>query len=173
LILGATVYRGFMRFVAVLVVALSACADHDADLEREGGSIPEHDSGAMPEDDGEIETVTWCQASAVLEQACERCHTEPPANGAPFPLVSYEDTQAPYYSSGKQIWEVMRSVVRSGFMPMRPAALMPPVEPLTCEQKSTLLGWLDQGAKLEGPPTCTDADKVLTAVDERLAECGD
>src|SRR5690606_18432337 len=120
---GAAVYRRAMRFVAVLIVALSACADHEADLEREGDPIPEYDSSAMPEDAGgvEIETVTWCQASAVLEQVCLRCHAEPLANGAPFPLVSYEHTQAPYYSSEKQIWEVMQSVVRSGFMPMRPA----------------------------------------------------
>ncbi len=164
-----------MRFVAVLTFALTACADHEADLEREGDPIPEYDSGAMPEDAGGVDpgTVTWCQASAVLEQVCQRCHTDPPMNSAPFPLVAYEDTQAPYYSSEKQIWEVMQTAVSSGFMPLRPAALMPPVEPLTCEQKSTLLGWLGQGAKPEGPSSCTDADKVLTAVDETLPECSE
>ena len=100
-----------------MAALLTACADHEADLEREGGPIPEYDSGAMPEDAGGVETgtVTWCQASAVLEQVCQRCHTDPLANGAPFPLVTYENTQAPYYSGEKQIWEVTQTAVKSGF----------------------------------------------------------
>jgi hypothetical protein len=150
-----------MRLILFAVgLALLGCTEHDADTEREGGPIPEYDSGAMPDGagGGEVGAVTWCQASTVLESVCQRCHTDPPANNAPFPLVSYEDTQAPYYTTDLQIWEVMQTAVSSGFMPLRPAALMPPVEALTCKEKSTLLGWLDQGAKLVGPTTCSEAD---------------
>jgi hypothetical protein len=165
--------RHFFLFAAGLAVL--GCADHDADTEREGGPIPEYDSGAMPDDAGGVElgAVTWCQASAVLESVCQRCHTDPPVNNAPFPLVTYENTQAQYYTSELKIYEVMERVVSSNLMPLRPAALMPPVESLTCKEKSTLLGWLAQGAKLEGPSTCSDADKVLTEVDEALPECSD
>lgn len=166
--------RRSVVMLAFVVTALIGCADHEASTEREGGPIPEYDSGAMPNDAGEVEVgeVTWCQASAVLESVCQRCHTDPPENNAPFPLVTYDDTQAPYYTTELQIWEVMQTAVSSGFMPMRPAALMPPVEPLTCEEKSTLLGWLEQGAKLVGPSSCSDADKTLVECVEGAGGAG-
>ncbi|HEV8548931.1 MAG TPA: hypothetical protein VGQ57_07885, partial [Polyangiaceae bacterium] len=30
----------------------------------------------------------FCDAFAVIERKCQRCHGDPPANGAPFPLTS-------------------------------------------------------------------------------------
>jgi hypothetical protein len=35
-----------------------------------------------------------------------------------------------------------------------PTSLMPPVEPLTAEEKATLLAWLEQGAEPEGGTDC-------------------
>jgi hypothetical protein len=35
-----------------------------------------------------------------------------------------------------------------------PTNLMPPVEPLTADEKTTLLGWLEQGAKPVGGTDC-------------------
>lgn len=107
------------------------------------------------------EGVTWCQALGVLEAACSRCHSDPPQNGAPFPLVTYEHTQAPYYNTDVTIAPKMRSAVATDFMPLVQITLDPPVESLDCQQKTTLLRWLDEGAKPVGGVDCTPAEKTL------------
>jgi hypothetical protein len=55
--------------------------------------------------------------------------------------------------------DVMVSVVEDGTMPYivlnkPPSNLMPPVEPLLDDEKTTLLGWLKQGARPEGGTDC-------------------
>ena len=78
-------------------------------------------------------------------------------NGAPIPLLTYTDTQAPFpdKSSDKKVWQEMQFDVASGAMPYTgDKALMPPVMPLTDDQKTTLLTWLQQGAHDEGGQDC-------------------
>lgn len=53
----------------------------------------------------------------------------------------------------------MLDAVAKDFMPFvalnePPTNLMPPVEPLTVDEKATLLGWLEQGALPEGGTDC-------------------
>jgi hypothetical protein len=155
------------RASGLIVVIALACTKHEPELERVGG--PELDASsdvrAPQETSGATEDVLWCQALAVLEPVCQRCHQNPPLHGAPFPLVTYENTQASYFGSDVKIWAVMQDVVASDYMPATFTDIEPPIEPLTCEQKTTLLGWLEQGAKDVGGLNCTDADKTL-------AECG-
>ncbi|MDX2053706.1 MAG: hypothetical protein SFV15_14995 [Polyangiaceae bacterium] len=79
----------------------------------------------------------------VLKHKCRRCHTTPPANGAPFPLLTWEDTQKLRYQS--PIWKFIGSTVKSGFMPYR-IPLDPPVERLTENEKKILLDWVQMGA---------------------------
>jgi hypothetical protein len=135
----------------ILALALFAC---------DGGS-KDPDGGAPPTNGD----VTWCQALGVLEDSCQRCHQEPPQNGAPFALMTYADTQAPYYTTDFAVWEKMGAAVAADFMPATFIELDPPVEPLSCEQKTTLLTWLEQGAQLVGGEDCRQADK-------NLLECG-
>jgi hypothetical protein len=103
---------------------------------------------------------------------CQRCHQDPPLHGAPFPLVTYEDTQEPY-TVDKQRWERMKEVVESDFMPARGIDLEPPVEFLTCEEKSTLMGWLEQCAQPLGGTECAESQESLSACDERWRRDGD
>lgn len=79
----------------------------------------------------------------ILKRKCRRCHTTPRAHGAPFPLLTWQDTQKPRH--GKTIAAFMGTAVRSGFMPYR-IRLEPPVEKLTDAEKSLLLDWVDSGA---------------------------
>ena len=88
-------------------------------------------------------SLGWCDIEPILEAKCQRCHRDPPENGAPFALLDYDDTQV---MGSVPRHQVMRSMVSAGFMPPVTAELSPPVEPLTCSEKTTLLSWLDAGA---------------------------
>jgi uncharacterized membrane protein len=113
-------------------------------------------SEPAPKSDAHVaqaEAGGFCDAFAVIQQKCVRCHGSPLAHGAPFALDSYEATQTPS-RDGKTIRaDRMRAVIDSGFMPLTSIRLDPPVEPLTCEEKATLLDWIDRGA---GPPPEAD-----------------
>ncbi len=151
----------FLVVLQVLGSLVLGCTEHEPIISRRGGPVPDYGADA---DAGAIEVdVRWCQALGVLETVCQHCHQDPPINTAPFPLVSYENTQAQYYDTELRIWEQMRLVVSIDYMPL--LGVDPTVMPLTCEQKTTLLGWLLQGATDEGGLECTDADKTLV-------ECG-
>jgi hypothetical protein len=103
--------------------------------------------------------VTWCAAYNVITCVCQQCHQNPTVNQAPFPLVTYDDTQMPYQAtnSKKKVWQEMQLVVASGFMPyqgIEDPPVDPPVKPLSDERKATLLTWLAQGAHDEGGQDC-------------------
>lgn len=103
--------------------------------------------------------VAFCEALTVIRDKCQRCHQSPPEHGAPVPLLTYEDTQAQYYTTERQWSDAILEAVERGSMPDLaqndpPASLMPPVEPLTSDEEATLLDWLAQGAKPEGGTNC-------------------
>lgn len=105
------------------------------------------------------DAVPFCDALAVIVAKCQRCHQDPPKNGAPVPFLTYEDTQAPYGTSEFKYSDAMLGAVEKDQMPFLaannpPLNLMPPVEPLTAEEKDTLLTWLKQGAKPVGGTDC-------------------
>lgn len=108
---------------------------------------------------GAGDAIQFCDALEVARAKCQGCHTEPPKNGAPVPFLTYDDFQAPYGASGITYGQVAIRLVKEDIMPYvtlndPPTSLMPPVEPLTAEEKATLLGWLEQGAKPEGGTDC-------------------
>ncbi|HEY2410296.1 MAG TPA: hypothetical protein VGI10_30030 [Polyangiaceae bacterium] len=63
--------------------------------------------------------VLPCDVAAVLQDVCQHCHTSPPQNGAPFPLLTGNDTQAPFDPpyDNTPIWQVMGAAVDAGVMP--------------------------------------------------------
>ena len=79
-----------------------------------------------------------CDPKRVLVTVCQQCHTNPTQNAAPFPLVTYADTQATI-NGGKPIWQYMLSVVQNGVMPLPPVQIDP-------GDRDTLLRWLQSGA---------------------------
>jgi hypothetical protein len=107
-----------------------------ADVPAQGvANIPECQSkpttGAFPPD-----------VAAVLHAKCQTCHSRPPVNHAPFPLVTYEDTLKtntlePY--PGVPIWRVMHQVIQTDGVPHMPFGNAPQ---LTSSEFRTLDGWL-------------------------------
>jgi hypothetical protein len=145
-------------------VAFSGCAEHEPEIERRGPPLPPDEpvdcQGVGGQSGAPSVPVRFCQAEKVLHEVCQRCHQDPPLNGAPFPLVTYADTQV-VPMDGIPRWQRMERAVESGFMPLRGLDLDPPVEELTCEQRSTLLGWLRQCAPPEGGTDCSARDAEL------------
>lgn len=126
----------------------SSCADSGGDTKSDGGGDTTVD-------------LTWCDVEPILEANCQRCHTDPPENGAPFPLLTYADTQV----GESPRYEQMGVVVSQDFMPPTWLEVDPPVEALPCSEKHTLLEWVNQGA----PPPPEGDEECLTSVPVLLA----
>ena len=62
-----------------------------------------------------------CDVWQVMHDRCHCCHQEPQQNGAPFPLLTYEDTRAEYFM-GKLRWERMAEVTADDGLPHMPLA---------------------------------------------------
>ena len=134
----------------VAALLLPSCGNDDV-------AAPDSNNGAAgkPSVDADIR---FCDALAVIRAKCQRCHTDPPQQGAPVPFLTYEDTQAPYGAS-ETYADRMLIAVEGDIMPPvgfndPPVSIKPPVEPLTINEKATLLGWLKQGAKPVGGTDC-------------------
>jgi hypothetical protein len=144
------------RVAVVMVLLHSSCSTHDPDRTRIGGPVPEYDGGdADSTVDPNAPLVTWCEALTVLRAKCHRCHQDPQLNGAPFSLLTYDDTQVISGSKKQPRWQRMKNAVETDFMPATFIKdLDPPVEPLTAEEKQTLLTWFAQGAQPLGGLDC-------------------
>jgi uncharacterized membrane protein len=115
--------------------------------------------------------LTYCDVAPILAAKCARCHGDPTQHGAPFPLVTYADTQEPSPLPGdseRTRAADMLSAVESNYMPFMDSSLDPPVSQLTCEERSTLLGWLRKGAF---PPP--EGREDCRGVNPTLLSCGD
>jgi hypothetical protein len=104
-----------------------------------------------------------CEVFAIIHDKCNPCHTDPPKNGAPFPILTYEDTQLPFGTKGKKRYERMAEVIApaSGpFMPLQPNG--EGVTPLSEAELGLLSAWLAaptaeaQGKGCECPGTGCD-----------------
>jgi len=89
-----------------------------------------------------------CDVSDVLETSCQPCHSSPTQYGAPMPLVTLEDTRAPFTAlpdyDHVPVWQLIGEVVERGWMPQP----LPGVT-LSAEGRATLLDWVAN----EAPPS--------------------
>jgi hypothetical protein len=122
---------------ALLAEAAVSADDSDAAGDAEGpdafAACPETrpTTGAFPDD-----------VAAVLAGKCQTCHQSPTKNHAPFPLLTYAETQSsdplsPY--TGVPIWQVMHTVIQTKGVPHMPFGNAPQ---LTATEMQTLDGWL-------------------------------
>ena len=145
---------------ASIVVGLALACSEDPDVERQGGEVPGETGGTDQGAGGAMPAVAYCAALPIVRAKCQSCHTDPPKHGAPVPFLSADDFHRPYGSSGTvEYWQVAVDQVESDTMPYvvlnnPPTSLMPPVQPLSADEKATLLGWLRQGATEEGGTDC-------------------
>jgi hypothetical protein len=128
------------------------------DPEAGGGGAPDA-VGTGGQAGSPDQSVAFCDALVVVQAKCQRCHGNPLKNGAPVPFLTHEDFHQQYGTSEFKWWEVAVGVVEKDIMPYvalnePPTSLMPPVEPLTPDEKATLMGWLGQGALPEGGTEC-------------------
>ena len=133
--------------LAPLAIAFACGAPTAIDRASDGGEPVAIDAGAHEQD------PTWCSVQAILTLKCQRCHGPPAQHGAPFALASYEDTQAHDYK-GKLRFERIAEVVDERSMPAQYVKLEPPVEPLTDDERETILTWCAQGGLLTGSADC-------------------
>jgi hypothetical protein len=122
-----------------------------------GGAGGPAGAGGAAGADGET-PILFCDALTVVRAKCQRCHTDPTENGAPVPFLTFEDFHEFYFADVKW-WQRAQQVVEIDYMPYvalndPPTSLMPPVEPLTPDEKATLMGWFMQGALPEGGTEC-------------------
>lgn len=137
--------RRMRRWMVAVLAAFAACTEHDPEIDRVGaGPIPDPGSTCNLELDSAAELP--CEIEKILVARCQRCHQAPQKNGAPFPLLTWNDLLRDY---GGPLYETAYKAVKSDFMPYC-AAGGPfcgnleggPVEPLSAEQKATLLAYL-------------------------------
>jgi hypothetical protein len=167
---------------SVIVLLAASCSEGDYQVDRRGGPFPtapiddpplgSAGSPALGEGGaagggsasaggaGSGALIRFCDALTVARAKCQRCHSNPTQNGAPVPFVTYEDFHA-IYSEPKRWWQRAQEMVEVDYMPYLelndpPTSLMPPVEPLTADEKATLMGWFMQGALPEGGTECPE-----------------
>lgn len=75
--------------------------------------------------------------AAVLTARCQPCHQNPPLNGAPFPLLTYQDVNAAFGSI--PIYEEMYLLTQPDGNPHMPFRTAPQ---LSADQLQTLSSWL-------------------------------
>lgn len=95
----------------------------------------------------------------VVQDKCQRCHGDPLQHGAPVPFSTVNDFQASYFETDLTWSEVAAERVADGTMPLVALnnlanPIMPPVEPLTPDEKTTLLDWLKAGALPDDGTVC-------------------
>jgi len=144
--------------------ALTLACSGDATLDRKGGELPDTSDGgsAGTSGDGNGGEQALALPSCVLQvvhDKCQRCHGNPLRHGAPVAFFTVNDFQAQYFDSEFKWWEVAADRVDAGSMPfvsLNNAATppMPPVEPLTPTEKTTLLDWLKAGALPDDGSAC-------------------
>jgi uncharacterized membrane protein len=137
------IVRQGIGILAAVVVALAATAGCS------NGEDPEGNGGS-----GSTDGPTWCEVSEVLALKCQRCHAGNGFNGAPFPLVTYEDTQVQDAPGPR--WQRMQAMVEDDKMPPPDLVLSPPAQPVTASEKALLLAWFEAGAEPVGGTDCPD-----------------
>lgn len=75
-----------------------------------------------------------CEVFTLLQTYCHSCHQSPPISGAPFPLLTYEDTREFIGMSTMPRWERMGEVIASGSMPIG--------KTMSDTDKQILLDWI-------------------------------
>lgn len=137
------------RFALGLVFTALGLASASATGCGGGDEPPEGTAGSSGAPGG---TVTWCQVSEVLESKCQRCHVGDGLNGAPFSLVTFQDTQVQDASGPR--WLRMRAMVVAGAMPPADSSLVPPPEKLTQQERDLLVTWFNEDARAVGGTAC-------------------
>jgi hypothetical protein len=125
-----------------LIASLAFCAGLIACSSNNSGTTPPTTSAAGTGGNA-TQTPLPCAVDELVKSQCQTCHTDPPKFGAPMPLVSYEDFQAPA-KSNNAVTVAQMAVVRlkDDAKPMP----QPPNPRPNAEQLSMFEQWVNSGA---------------------------
>ncbi len=102
-----------------------ACTSHTYD------DITEVDNNPAPE------LVTYQQVKPIIDNACLNCHSNPPQNAAPMPLVGYENVREAILN---------RNLINRISVPQGDGTLMPPGGPRLPQASIDLIAeWVNDG----------------------------
>jgi hypothetical protein len=162
----------FRRSLLVIVLALGAGSCQREEVKQKPRAVPtrvKRPPRPIPPEPpfGPLEVDNSgfpCDVDAALKAKCRRCHTTPARHGAPFALLTWEQTQEDF--RGTPISGHIARAVKSGFMPYR-ILTNPPVESLTDAEKQAIVSWAESGAPRAScePPS----EKPVTAKKTRKA----
>lgn len=144
----------------VLVITLAACGGgSSAEAPSSGGAstLPGSGSGSGSGTTGATGGGTGaqsrglpCDVAEVLDASCTSCHGATPTFGAPMPLVTLADLQAPAPSDpGRKVYELVGERIHDAARPMPQR----PNPPLDTKALAVLDGWIGAGAPA-GSETC-------------------
>jgi hypothetical protein len=106
----------------------------------EGGGDASADSTGLPDACAAPATGDLpCDVAAVLA-ICQNCHQNPPVRGAPFPFMTYEDTQAEYVAGLPRSWRMAQVIEADDAVHMPPRTATDIPQP-TDQQLDTLRAW--------------------------------
>jgi hypothetical protein len=129
---------------------LLACAHSEPKSTPDSGGAPPDEMSAADGGGHVGMAPNFCEARAVLRDKCQRCHQDPTLNGAPFPLLTYDDTQV-VDRKGVPRFQKMKAAIESDYMPPTFLELEPAVEPLSEPERAALLDWLASDPPLDNP----------------------
>jgi hypothetical protein len=108
----------------------------------------------------------WCGVKQTLDTRCVVCHADTPLAGAPMPLTTYADTQAPAFTKpSSKVYELMELRVHDSANPM------PPQQALTAEQLAGIDAWVAAGAPAGDDPTCGGVTSMPPVMDSWPDHC--
>src|SRR6187431_3094754 len=109
----------WVRGLGLTAFLLAGCASDIQPPAAGPGSNPGgNPPGSSAPDGGSAAAGTLpCDVERVLQQRCQSCHRKPPLFGAPMPLLSWSDTQAPALSGQGAVRQMMKSKLENGLMP--------------------------------------------------------
>jgi len=103
-------------------------AQSDGASSFEAGECPGPLTGDLP-----------CDVAAVMA-ICQNCHRNPPIRGAPFPFMTYEDTQIVYFGSERR-WQRMATAIEPTAVLHMPPRTETDIPQLTDVQLNTMRAW--------------------------------
>jgi uncharacterized membrane protein len=117
-------------------VRAATSEDASAPVEAAGdhGSDPPFAACASVSGTGSIPA----DVEAVLQARCQTCHSDPPINNAPFPLLTYAEVHQDFVTSVPK-YEEMYFLMQPGADPHMPFGNAPQ---LSTDQFNTLAAWL-------------------------------
>jgi Copper type II ascorbate-dependent monooxygenase, C-terminal domain len=114
-------------------------------------------SDSKQSSDSRDSTGIPCDAAAILTNRCTHCHATTPILGAPMPLMSWADFQAPAPSNrSRTVAQVVLERIHSDTRPMPP----PPMARLDGAEDRLLTAWLEGGTP-QSEEVCDDKTVVV------------